>query len=1377
MSQFGTFISATPVVLTLTGDIGGAITPVAHDIVLAGGTNINTAGTIGTITINLDDEITLTKVNATTFTTNVAALALQLQGTVLGATGTDANINISITPKGAGRSIITNPTVSGMTAGTLRSDASGDITSLADGTDGMLLIGKTADVPIWANITSTGSSVAVTNGANTVNLETLGVSQDNIFYVGKHGNDVNDGLTINKAFLTFSAAQVAASSGDVVWCADDGTYTENLTGVSGISIYAPNATLAGAHTVTTDNHWTFRQMDVATATTGITMATAAQRAFVTLSSMVVAGTGIGVICTDGNLLLSIDFIEIDDGYFIGSTTADEVQVQFGELHITGTGTAVAGVTGCSIYLNGGSIRNSGVGDGTVFETTGAGAPLISANVSMVYTEKLSDITAGSVVNLNVGSLTGALVEAAAGKVIIGGATKIEGVPIGVITPSTGTFTTANATTFDTNVAAAGVTLAGTSLVADGTDADIDINITPKGLGFVNLGNTTALGVIADSFETSDTDAGLNLSGTSLVAQGDDVSINVTITAKGVGQVIINDLNISELGTGTLRSDASGDISSLADGTNGNLLIGSTGAEPAWGDLASADGSVSYTLGAGTLDLSAGGLDRTNILYVGKHGNDASNGKTPAKAKLTIQAAVTIAVAGDTIIVFPGTYTETITHVASNVTLIAEGKPINCIITQFDANVIDFAGYSGIQYKYFGISCTDATTAIWTITGTTGVCSFKECQLSMTTAANITAAAQPGIGRVTGAGTLTVIFGKAGYYHTGDGGATAQKAAFAVGDGGMVALGLIEDLIITNSGTALVTGVGIDTASTGNFDIHDCIVEITDPGATLVVGLAYLGGTGTDSEFYRNTIHVTAGAANTGYGFFSADTASTSRFFFNHIHVEDTGGTSHSYLVGATATVTAIFDDVIAADGATVVATGIFYEVKSSIAGDLICSGPTAAGTRTLTVANTDNTATASSSAVNVSVGGATSTGDPYTNYLVTGAGTYSVGIDNSDSDNFKITSGATPSAGTDLLTMTSAGVITLNNDLDVSEGGTGVSTMLIHGLLVGADAADVVSLAVGGANTALLGAAGADPAWGSVPNATLTNSSVTLSDGNNITVTGSPLSLGGTASFNLTGTTDHGLQLGNATGSLTSLGVGTTNQVLLGATGSDPTWGAVDLTTDITGILPIANGGTNASSMATTYGVNYFDGTRLVTTAVGTSGTILTGVTGGAPTWTTTSYPSTVATGDIIAATNTNVITTIAGTTAADGYVLTGNGSGVLPSWQAVSAAFTWTEVTGATVSLAGNAGYVMNRGTAITATLPAACEFGKTIRISGKGDGLTVIAQNASQMIHFSSSTTTTGVGGSLTATNKRDNIELLCVVADLEFEVCSSIGNWTLV
>lgn len=49
--------------------------------------------------------------------------------------------------------------------------------------------------------------------------------------------------------------------------------------------------------------------------------------------------------------------------------------------------------------------------------------------------------------------------------------------------------------------------------------------------------------------------------------------------------------------------------------------------------------------------------------------------------------------------------------------------------------------------------------------------------------------------------------------------------------------------------------------------------------------------------------------------------------------------------------------------------------------------------------------------------------------------------------------------------------------------------------------------------------------------------------------------------------------------------------------------------------IPIVEGGTNAQSMATTNGVVYFDGTRLVTTSAGTSGQVLTSNAPSAPTY------------------------------------------------------------------------------------------------------------------------------------------------------------------
>lgn len=62
---------------TLTGDGGGAISPAAGNITLAGGTNITTAGAGSTITFNLDAAISLaTSVTSPIYTTSAADMAI-----------------------------------------------------------------------------------------------------------------------------------------------------------------------------------------------------------------------------------------------------------------------------------------------------------------------------------------------------------------------------------------------------------------------------------------------------------------------------------------------------------------------------------------------------------------------------------------------------------------------------------------------------------------------------------------------------------------------------------------------------------------------------------------------------------------------------------------------------------------------------------------------------------------------------------------------------------------------------------------------------------------------------------------------------------------------------------------------------------------------------------------------------------------------------------------------------------------------------------------------------------------------------------------------------------------------------------------------------
>lgn len=79
--------------------------------------------------------------------------------------------------------------------------------------------------------------------------------------------------------------------------------------------------------------------------------------------------------------------------------------------------------------------------------------------------------------------------------------------------------------------------------------------------------------------------------------------------------------------------------------------------------------------------------------------------------------------------------------------------------------------------------------------------------------------------------------------------------------------------------------------------------------------------------------------------------------------------------------------------------------------------------------------------------------------------------------------------------------------------------------------------------------------------------------------------------------------------------VATGNALISGGVATAPNWGKIGLTTHVSGVLPIANGGTNATTTATAGGVAYGTGTAYAFTSTGTSGQILTSAGASAPTW------------------------------------------------------------------------------------------------------------------------------------------------------------------
>lgn len=153
---------------SLKGDTGTAVPDGSNQILITGDSNINTAGATNVVTTNLNNSITI-------------------PGPVI---------------------------LSALGAGVMQTDASGIVTS-NNGTDGQVLIGG-GTAPAWTDITSTGGTVGITGGTNTLDLA----------YTGGGGASVC-------AFLAYQDGDANSVTGDGSagsWPSNKGTATTYTLG-------------------------------------------------------------------------------------------------------------------------------------------------------------------------------------------------------------------------------------------------------------------------------------------------------------------------------------------------------------------------------------------------------------------------------------------------------------------------------------------------------------------------------------------------------------------------------------------------------------------------------------------------------------------------------------------------------------------------------------------------------------------------------------------------------------------------------------------------------------------------------------------------------------------------------------------------------------------------------------------------------------------------------------------------------------------------------------------------------------------------------------------------------------------------------------------
>lgn len=358
----------------------------------------------------------------------------------------------------------------------------------------------------------------------------------------------------------------------------------------------------------------------------------------------------------------------------------------------------------------------------------------------------------------------------------------------------------------------------------------------------------------------------------------------------------------------------------------------------------------------------------------------------------------------------------------------------------------------------------------------------------------------------------------------------------------------------------------------------------------------------------------------------------------------------------------------------------------------------------------------------------------------------------------------------------------INNSINnTSYGITVLGTANINA--AAADAATTIGNSTGASPLVLIGGtSGISLASTSTGDITIASSDQLLLDSAGVlelNSSGGVISIGNDAvaqNINIgTGAAARTITVGNVTGaSALVLNSGTGGIALASTSTGDITVNSADtVLIDSAGVLELnssgdaINIGNDAVAQAINIGTGAAARTITIGNATGASGVVLTSGSAGI---TLTGF----AAGSLVTD-SSGVASSVNGTA---GFVLTSNGAGNAPSFQAASSgSLSWTDVTGTSQSMAVNNGYTANNAALVTFTLPATAAYGSIIEVAGKGAGGWAIAQNSGQTIHFGSVNTTTGTGGSLASTLQYDTIRLLCTVANNDFTVLSSVGNITYV
>lgn len=538
------------------------------------------------------------------------------------------------------------------------------------GTDGQVWIGATGAAAAWANITSTGGSVTITNGANTINLEAAGVAAltsldgdagtatpvagvitiaggTNITTAGAAGT-----LTVNLDASPSVAGSLTAGV-DLNMTSGDCTITADTDGAQTIYLHANGGT-SETIDIHSDQGTGVASVYVHSDVGGLTFASglaSADAINITASNAaggidVDCGTG-GLICTatNGEIRLASGTGAVNIGadaaahtVTVGSTTttaATVVQSGTGDLVLTSTDAVTVDAAGV-LELNS-SAGVIGIGNDAVAQNinigTGAAARTITIGNGTAATAidlncGTGDITVGTNATahtVTVGSTnttSNAIIQSGTGGIAVnsGGVIDVDAVGALSLNSSTGVINMGNDVVAQ-NINIGTGAAARTITVGNATGASqVDINC---GTGGVSVGtsanaHTTTIGSVNT---TSDTTIQAGTSGIAIdsaglisIDAGGTIAINSDAAAISIGDDA--DAFAINIGTGAAArtitmGNATGATSVVINAGTGDVLIG-TNAIAHTTTVGSVTGAADTNIYAGTGALTIDGLGAIDI---------------------------------------------------------------------------------------------------------------------------------------------------------------------------------------------------------------------------------------------------------------------------------------------------------------------------------------------------------------------------------------------------------------------------------------------------------------------------------------------------------------------------------------------------------------------------------------------------------------------------------------------------------------------------------------------------------------------------------------------------------------------------------------------